>query len=198
MNIFVLDYNPVKAAEYHNDKHVTKMLLESVQLLTNAYYASLGIKSSKDIKEKENAIRELFKGFPRVNEDGSPKPYKLTHVNHPCSKWVCEKFDNWYWLLILAESLCEQYTLRYKKVHACKSIITWMRNNVVPLKKEGFQDSVLITEFPIVVSEECKARDVVGSYRNYYMKEKRHIAKWSEVGVPYWWDNLQSVKEERL
>jgi len=30
MNIFVLDYNPKKAAEYHCDKHVVKMILETL------------------------------------------------------------------------------------------------------------------------------------------------------------------------
>lgn len=34
MNIFVLDYNPKLAAQYHCDKHVGKMLIESVQLLS--------------------------------------------------------------------------------------------------------------------------------------------------------------------
>ena len=29
MNIFVLDTNPKKCAEYHNDKHVVKMILET-------------------------------------------------------------------------------------------------------------------------------------------------------------------------
>jgi hypothetical protein len=187
MNIFVLDYNFVKAAEYHNDKHVVKMILESVQLLTNAYYASLGIKSSKDIKEKEMSIIDLFKGFPRVKEDGTPKPYKITHMNHPCSKWVCEKFDNWYWLLMLAKSLCDQYKLRYNKTHACQEIVEWMENNWRGLKKDGFIDSLLVTDFPIVVSDECKTENVIESYRNYYMKEKRSVAKWSVVGQPDWW-----------
>ena len=30
MNIFVLDINPYKCAVYHNDKHVVKMLLETL------------------------------------------------------------------------------------------------------------------------------------------------------------------------
>jgi hypothetical protein len=29
MNIFVLDQNPVKCAEYHNNKHCVKMVLET-------------------------------------------------------------------------------------------------------------------------------------------------------------------------
>lgn len=34
MNIFVLDTNPVLAAKYHCDKHVSKMILESAQMLS--------------------------------------------------------------------------------------------------------------------------------------------------------------------
>ncbi len=29
MNIFVLDENPVKCAEFHNDKHCVKMIIET-------------------------------------------------------------------------------------------------------------------------------------------------------------------------
>jgi hypothetical protein len=41
MNIFVLDYNPVKAAQFQCDKHVVKMPLESAQILCSAF--SIGI-----------------------------------------------------------------------------------------------------------------------------------------------------------
>lgn len=34
MNIFVLDENPVLAAQYHCDKHVVKMVLETAQILS--------------------------------------------------------------------------------------------------------------------------------------------------------------------
>lgn len=34
MNIFVLDFDPRKAAEYHCDRHVPKMILESTQMLS--------------------------------------------------------------------------------------------------------------------------------------------------------------------
>ena len=36
MNIFILDYTHTLNAQYHTDKHVVKMLLESTQLLCNA------------------------------------------------------------------------------------------------------------------------------------------------------------------
>ena len=34
MNIFILDSDPAKAAQYHCDKHVPKMILESAQMLS--------------------------------------------------------------------------------------------------------------------------------------------------------------------
>ena len=37
MNIFVLDYNPIKAAQMQCDKHVVKMPLESAQILCSAF-----------------------------------------------------------------------------------------------------------------------------------------------------------------
>ena len=37
MNIFVLDKNPIKAAQQHCDKHVVKMIVESGQMLSTAH-----------------------------------------------------------------------------------------------------------------------------------------------------------------
>lgn len=61
MNIFVLDYNPERAAEYHCDKHVIKMILESAQMLCTAINEIVGIQITL---------------------------YKSTHKNHSCSLWV--------------------------------------------------------------------------------------------------------------
>lgn len=36
MNIFILDQDPARAARYHADKHVPKMILESAQMLSTA------------------------------------------------------------------------------------------------------------------------------------------------------------------
>lgn len=36
MNIFVLDHNPILAAQYHCDTHVVKMILEGAQMLSTA------------------------------------------------------------------------------------------------------------------------------------------------------------------
>ena len=96
INIFVLDYDPVVCARYHNNRHTVKMILESTQLLNNA------------------KIR---------NEPDYYPVYRKTHFNHPLSIWVAEEKQNFAWLLHLAIELCKEYTFRYNKRHKCQTII---------------------------------------------------------------------------
>lgn len=93
MNIFILDQEPELAAQYHCDKHVVKMILESAQLLStcNRYF-------------------------------GLDEGYKSTHVNHPCAKWVRESLSNYYWLMHLAIFLNNEYRYRYNKSVNHKSL----------------------------------------------------------------------------
>ena len=86
MNIFVLDQNIRKCAEYHCDKHVIKMILESAQMLSSV-----------------------------VRIQGHDIGYKLTHKNHPCTIWARESLSNYLWLLQLTDSLNSEYRYRYNK-----------------------------------------------------------------------------------
>ncbi len=94
MNIFVLDNNPKLAAEYHCDKHVVKMILETAQMLStcNRYF-------------------------------GLDEGYKSTHVNNPCNKWLRESLDNYLWLTELGFYLDEEYGFRYGKTHKSWGVI---------------------------------------------------------------------------
>ena len=40
MNIFFLDENPTLSAQYHVDKHVVKMILETAQLLCSVHHVT--------------------------------------------------------------------------------------------------------------------------------------------------------------
>lgn len=96
MNIFVLDRDPKLCAQYHNNKHVVKMILESTQLLNNALIARV--------------------------PDYEPV-YRKTHWNHPASVWTRSNLDNFKWLLSLANELCHEYSYRYDKVHKCEQYL---------------------------------------------------------------------------
>ena len=93
MNIFILDKDIEKCAEYHCDQHVVKVILESVQMLCTA-----------------------------LNKKGFSTPYKSTHLNHPCVLWVEQSFDNYSWLQELACALNKEYRFRYDKETDHKSI----------------------------------------------------------------------------
>lgn len=108
MNIFVLDMNVEKCAEYHNDSHVRKMIIESTQLLSNAHWA--------------------------VNDSGI---YKKAFFNHPCSIWARESIQNYLWLCQLAHALCKEFEYRYDKVHACHEKIHWLMDNIPLLPDIG-------------------------------------------------------------
>lgn len=86
MNIFVLDRNIERCARYHCDKHVSKMILESVQILCTA-----------------------------LIQHGFQTPYKPTHARHPCVLWAAQSDDNLRWLARLARALNREYRYRYRR-----------------------------------------------------------------------------------
>ena len=106
MNIFYLDHCPTKAAQYHCDKHVVKMILESAQLLCTAHRI--------------------------LDANTSPTLYKATHINHPSAQWTRLSINNYLWLYSLFSELCKEYRYRYYKGHACERLLEPLR---VPPKR---------------------------------------------------------------
>ncbi len=94
MNIFALDIDPRKAAQYHCDKHVVKMILESAQMM-----CTVASESSIDV------------------------PYRPTHKNHPCTQWVRQSFNNFLWLRNLLINLNAEYMQRFNHTKEHKSFI---------------------------------------------------------------------------
>ena len=90
MNIFHLHKDPKICAEYHCDRHVVKMILETGQMLSTAYRKKFG-----------------------DNDD----LYKTAYPKHPMTIWVGDSGDNFFWSIQLLDQLIYQYTVRYKKVH---------------------------------------------------------------------------------
>jgi hypothetical protein len=93
LNIFLLDHNIERCAQYHCDQHVVKMILESVQILCTA-----------------------------LNKMNLETPYKSTHINHPCVLWVDQSFDNFLWLKDLTLLLNDEYQYRFDKQTDHRSI----------------------------------------------------------------------------
>ena len=109
MNIFFLDFDTQKCAQYHCDKHVVKMILETSQLLCGTHW----------IMESE-------------------APYKLSHKNHPCAIWTRESLSNYLYLCDLGLELCKEYTYRYGKRHKSQDVIEWCLTNKPNIRDINF------------------------------------------------------------
>ena len=181
MNIFVLDTDVKKCAEYHCDKHLVKMITEHNQILGSIAYTARGITRKRDITPE--FIQKNFQGFPRKHADGSPHPYGIGYKNHPCTQWTKSSMQNYMWLCNLTLRMCEEYTRRYGRKHAGESICSWYYSNM-----PAALPMLTMTPFAQAMPDDCKSPDAVSAYRNYYMKHKARFAKWAHSPTPHWFN----------
>ena len=152
MNIFALSNDPILAARWHCDKHVVKMPLEASQILCTV-------------------VRGL----------GGEARYKPTHRNHPCTLWAGECSGNYEWLVQLGLALCNEYTYRYGREHACGEVIREISAPLPNLLRIAPRSA-----FALAMPEEYKQADAVESYRAYYRGEKQHLHSWKNRQPPEW------------
>lgn len=175
MNIFFLDKNPQIAAEYHHDKHVVKMILETAQLLSTAHRVIDGeqyVDCSSGRKIQRWKMNDSFM---------EERLYKATHMNHPSNVWARQSKSNYMWLYQLFVSLCHEYTHRYGKVHAtCTKLAVILSQAPRNIKDTG------MTEMPQAMPEEYHCDDSVKAYRTYYIGAKKTQSKYTNRSVPYW------------
>jgi hypothetical protein len=118
-------------------------------------------------------------------------PYKATHQSHPCCQWASESLENYVWLCILGIELCVEYTHRYGKTHKCEAIIEdCLKNAPKRIANRGR------TPFIQAMPEYCQMDDAVLAYRNYYVKEKSHLASWRNRTIPDWWPECISIEQK--
>ena len=154
MNIFVLNKDPLYCAIMHCDKHVVKMILESAQMICTTHHLC-----------------------PNTNED-YVIPYKMTHKNHPCNKWVRDSIENYKWLVRLTASLNSEYRFRYNKNVNHKSYDAIARLPLPNLPNVG------MTPWARAMPDEYKIGDrtydnVIASYHNYYRNAKIKILSYT-------------------
>ena len=109
-------------------------------------------------------------------------PYKRTHYNHPCTKWIRKSQANYEWLLTHAYSLCEEYLSRYGKIHKSLDAIDWCDNHYHELNLPD----IGLTPFAQAMPDKYKNDDAVQAYKDYYNGEKAYMAEWKNNLIPEW------------
>ena len=151
MNIFYLDKNPYKAAQYQYNKHVVKMILESAQMLCTAHHCY------GDAEQKANV------------------PYKQAHLNHPSTVWARQSRRTYMWLYYHMIGLGNEYEKRYNKQHL--TITKCGEFLATPPKHIQGNEWV---QPPQAMPDEYKHKDSIVAYWQYYIHGKSHIAHKNE------------------
>lgn len=160
MNIFVLDKDPELSAQMLCDRHVSKMILETAQMLT--------------------AVADRYK---------HPTLYKVTHKNHPCTLWAGDSYANWKWLCENGLAMEREKILRTDKGHISAEVIRWyLSNNYGPPKSSSLiTPFALAMPEQYRGSDPVKSyRDYYLGEKQFFKDGKR--PKWTKTLPPTWWE----------
>jgi len=157
MNIFLLDTDTRKCAQYHCDKHVVKMILETAQLLCGVHHMT-----------------------DKVTDQ---VPYKLSHKNHPCAIWTRESLSNYLYLCDLGLELCKEYTYRYGKRHKSQDVIEWCVTNKPNICDKEFTEPAraMPNEYKVDSVVESYRNYYIGEKSKIAVWKNRDIPEWFKM-----------------
>jgi hypothetical protein len=157
MNIFLLDTDTRKCAQYHCDKHVVKMILETAQLLCGVHHMT--------------------------DQVTDQVPYKLSHKNHPCAIWSRESLSNYLYLCDLGLELCKEYTYRYGKRHKSQDVIEWCVTNKPNICDKEFTEPAraMPNEYKVDSVVESYRNYYIGEKSKIAVWKNREIPEWFKL-----------------
>lgn len=161
MNLFYLDHDIKRCVQYHVDRHVVKMPIESAQALCTVMREDYGIDYG----------------------------YKSAYVNHPIVRWVAFSLANFKYMHKLGLNLCKEYTYRYGRTHATEAVLMGIVPHMAQII--DMANPFPFTEPPKVVSAELKELSTVEAYRGYYIRVKKRLHSWKHREIPYWIQEAQ-------
>lgn len=177
MNIFYIDSDPKVCAEMHNDKHTVKMIIEYSQLMSTAHRLLDGV----PYIDKTSNGRSIKRW--RLEGENETVMMKASHINHPSAVWARATKENYVWLYRLWYYLCKEYTYRYGKIHAVETRMM----NALYLPPNNIKACKFYAPTPAMPDDVKVPGDSIASYRNYYNKNKTHLASWKNRPIPHWY-----------
>jgi len=181
MNIFMVDSDPTKAAQSLVDRHVVKMILETAQLLSTTHRVLDGAPVEVTYRIPESGKVRKKKVWV-LDDDRNDVLYNATHMNHPSAVWVRQSVANYAWLVEHLFALGDEYTYRYSKRHKTIEKLGYLIQSP-PFNLREYDQ----TKMPCAMPDEYKiSDDPVLNYREYYIKGKAALHRWTKREVPDW------------
>ncbi len=175
VNFFYLDKDPIKCATFYCDKHVVKILVEILQILSQIHH---NIGTKKPPYKKCKAIHSTL------------APYQ----------WASHSIGNYKFCINLAKALLNEYKYRYKKdSHKSEKALLWLENNIPNKIKNKNRTKFLLTNNVKIYSEYFK--DIILASRYMYVDFKCSNDKWTNREIPEWfikYDKLLKRKKNIL
>ena len=178
MNVFYLDHDPVTAAIWLCDQHVSKMILESAQMMCTAIRIHLGL---EDTPREE--LPEDLKWL-----------YRTAHPKHGSTIWVGTSYANFKWTFQHVVQMHGQHSIRFGTRHNSYRVAraAWLyvmkkkkTKDRVPFPMEGRTPPYMA--FGPELEHLKDPKDPVGSYRKFYIADKAKFATWTNSEPPPWW-----------
>jgi len=177
MNIFYTSPWASTCASDLPDKLLVKMVLETAQLLCTAH---------RCLDAEVPGIS--FKDF-----------YKSTHQRHPSALWVMSGDQQYHWTHRLLTFLCQEYELRYGRVHKVES------SKLLALLVDPpilIPFSTPWTEPPACMPSEYQKATTTDSYQHYLALGKAYITgpeSWARapLGVPGWFEEIRDAEQAK-
>lgn len=201
MNIFILDKDPVQAAQLQCDKHVVKMVVESAQMLSTAHRLLDGQETRKPSKSGKT-MRKYYDLY--LGQDDLEMETLLmanVHEKHPCTIWSMINTANYDWHWQHLNALCKEYTYRYAtekepyKMHSVERINPTIGISLLGMLRthpRNLPKSNQMTPFPLAMKSnpECMFEgDPVRSYQAFYQtKQERFKMAWTKRSIPEWFN----------
>lgn len=143
MNIFVLDKNPITAAQMLCDCHLRKMCVETAQILSGVM---------------------LRRGI--VLCEGMPKPQ---NINHPVIVAAASSEEAINWTCFYFYSILREFHIRFKKRHKYFTIFPLYLDALVGIDLSDDHSNLAKCCGDLDVS----GLDIVSAYRKYYTEVKK-------------------------
>lgn len=119
--------------------------------------------------------------------------YKPTHENHPATLWAKASSSNALWLFAHAIYMCDEYSKRTAKVHACRAVIeeTFKRLYSLPDTRKDQSDDSKEKYFPKdwVNVTGIEDMDTFNAYRtllNNKWDDDKIVPVWTNRKPPKW------------
>jgi hypothetical protein len=197
MNIFILSPETTYMPHLNQqvtamcDKHVIKMINESVQMLVTTL-----------------CRKQLFDTYmPAKLVDVLPcQPLAAGMTKHPCTQWTMQSATNFNYLALLALAMCHEHQHRYP-LSPQHVYMNWLTDLVNYLHDQGLGlDAPMPKLFAIAVKDSTQRtihatqHEAVTAYRTYYVKDKHKFATWKRRAKPVWFLLIEDelIKQGRL